>query len=129
MTKRDVEKATAELQGFLEPALKFPASFGGQRSIRQTLRQTLASCLTAYSKGHAGRAARPRDLACTPHPNSASRRRLSDRAACTEGNGQSCEDCRPTTCCFSSISRAVRWTSPGLPFIRMSDGCSKWLGT
>ena len=37
MTKSDVEKATAELQGFLEPALKFPVSFGGQRSIQQTL--------------------------------------------------------------------------------------------
>jgi hypothetical protein len=33
MTKRDVEKATAELQGFFEPALKFPARFGGPRSI------------------------------------------------------------------------------------------------
>jgi hypothetical protein len=51
------------------------------------VKQTLASYLTAYSKGRAGRAARPRDLACTPHPNSASRRRLSDRAARTEGNG------------------------------------------
>src|ERR1019366_8068851 len=55
-----------------------------QRSIRQTLRQTLASCLTAYSKGYAGRAARPRDLACTPHPNSASRRRLSDPTVCKD---------------------------------------------
>src|SRR5450759_4308896 len=67
--------------GCLDSATDNRLSFGGQRSIRQTLRQTLASCLTAYSKGHAGRAARPRDLACTPQPNLASRRRLSDPTA------------------------------------------------
>jgi hypothetical protein len=35
--KRDAGKVTAELQGFLEPPFKFPVSFGGQRSIQQTL--------------------------------------------------------------------------------------------
>src|SRR3984893_32417 len=34
-----------------------------------------------------------------------------------------------TRYCFSSISRAARWTSPGSPSTRTSSGCSKWPGT
>ena len=45
------------------------------------------------------------------------------------GRCSRCEDWRPTTCCFSSISGAERWTSPGSPSTRTSSGCGKWPGT
>jgi hypothetical protein len=34
---RDERKSIAELKGFLKQAFKLPVSFGGQRSIQQTL--------------------------------------------------------------------------------------------
>src|SRR5450759_3823876 len=53
MTKSDLEKATAELQGFLEPALKFPASFGGQRSARLSYGRLWASIDQTPASGNA----------------------------------------------------------------------------
>ena len=53
MTKRDVGKATAELQGLLEPAAKLPVSFGGQRSIQLSYGRLWASIDQTPASGNA----------------------------------------------------------------------------